>query len=71
MQVSQALLDLEGVTEIVVTHTLDAPLLRQYDEILALKSGRLEESGTFEELMAKRGYFYSLYTVTQGTAEAG
>ncbi len=64
-QVSQALLDLKGVTEIVVTHALDAQLLRQYDEVLAIKSGRLAESGTFDELMQQRGYFYSLYTVTQ------
>ena len=64
-QVSQSLLDLTGVTEIVVTHSLDAQLLRQYDEIIAMKSGRLEETGRFDELMAKKGYFYSLYTVSQ------
>ena len=64
-QISQALLDLEGVTEIVVTHGLDEQLLRQYDEILALKGGCLVESGSFQELMERRGYFYSLYTVTQ------
>ena len=64
-QVSQALLDLTGVTEIVVTHSLDAPLLRQYDEVIAMKAGNLVEAGTFDELMEKKGYFYSLYTVTQ------
>ncbi len=64
-QVSQALLDLTGVTEIVVTHSLDAQLLRQYDEVIALKAGSLVETGTFDELMQKKGYFYSLYTVTQ------
>ncbi len=64
-QVSQALLDLSGVTEIVVTHSLDPQLLRQYDEVIALKAGSLVEAGTFDELMAKKGYFYSLYTVTQ------
>lgn len=64
-QVSQALLNLTGVTEIVVTHSLDAHLLRQYDEVIAMKSGRLAETGTFDELMDKKGYFYSLYTVTQ------
>lgn len=64
-QVSQALLDLTGVTEIVVTHSLDAQLLRQYDEVIAIKAGTLIETGTFDELMEKKGYFYSLYTVTQ------
>ena len=64
-QVSQALLNLTGVTEIVVTHSLDAQLLRQYDEVIAIKAGSLIETGTFDDLMAKKGYFYSLYTVTQ------
>ena len=64
-QVSQALLDLSGVTEIVVTHCLDAQLLRQYDGVIAMKAGRLVETGSFDELMAQKGYFYSLYTVTQ------
>ena len=27
--------------------------------------GRIEERGTFEELMEKKGYFYALYTVAQ------
>ncbi len=64
-QVSQALLDLTGVTEIVVTHSLDAQLLRQYDEVIAMKAGNLVETGTFDDLMEKKGYFYSLYTVSQ------
>ena len=64
-QVSQSLLDLEGVTEVVVTHRLDAQQLRQYDEIIAMRSGALAETGSFDGLMAKKGYFYSLYTVSQ------
>ena len=64
-QVSQSLLDLTGVTELIVTHSLDAALLRQYDEILAIRSGTLVETGTFDGLMQKKGYFYSLYTVSQ------
>ena len=64
-EVTQALLDLEGVTRILVTHRLEETLLRQYDGILVLKNGRLAESGTFEALMAQKGYFYSLFTVAQ------
>ena len=30
-----------------------------------LREGRLEESGCFEELMRKKGYFYALFTVAQ------
>lgn len=64
-QVSGAILDLEQLTRIVVTHDLDATLLKRYDQILTLKNGRIVETGTFEELMEKKGYFYSLYTVSQ------
>ena len=28
-----------------------------------MKNGSIAESGTFDELMAKKGYFYALYTV--------
>ncbi len=64
-QVSDAILNLEGLTRIVVTHSLDPRLLARYDGILTLKGGRIQESGTFTELMEKKGYFYSLYTVSQ------
>lgn len=64
-QVSDAILNLSDMTRIVVTHALDAALLRRYDCILTMKSGQIVESGTFEELMHQKGYFYSLYTVSQ------
>lgn len=63
-QVAADLLDLDGVTRIVVTHALEEALLRRYDGIVALKDGRVAETGTFDELMAKKGYFYALYTVS-------
>lgn len=47
----------------VVTHALEEKLLRRYDGIVTLKDGRVAETGTFDELMAKKGYFYALYTV--------
>lgn len=40
-----------------MTHTLEAALLRRYDGILVLKNGRIAESGSFDELMEKKGYF--------------
>lgn len=64
-QVSSSILALSGITRIVVTHTLDEALLRQYDCILTLRSGTVQESGTFDDLMAQKGYFYSLFTVSQ------
>ncbi|MBR5253182.1 MAG: ABC transporter ATP-binding protein [Clostridia bacterium] len=64
-QVSSAILGLEGITGIVVTHALDESLLRRYDSILTLKNGEIVESGTFDSLIDKKGYFYSLFTVSQ------
>ena len=64
-QVSDAILDLEDMTRIVVTHSLDEALLKRYDCILALKNGKIVESGCFEQLMNQKEYFYSLYTVSQ------
>ena len=64
-QVSSDILDLEGITRVVVTHSLEESLLKRYDGILVLRDGRIAETGTFDELMAARGYFYALYTVAQ------
>lgn len=64
-QVQNAILGLKGILRIVVTHDLDASVLRRYDGIVAMKNGRIAESGTFEELMDRREYFYSLFTVSQ------
>ncbi len=64
-QVSSDILDLSGITRIVVTHTLDEALLRRYDGILVLKNGTIAESGSFDALMAQKGYFYALFTVSQ------
>lgn len=64
-QVSSAILGLEDVTSIVVTHSLDEGLLKQYDGIITLKNGSIVEMGTFDEVIAEKGYFYSLFTISQ------
>lgn len=62
-QVVDSLLKLEGLTRLVVTHRLEKGLLEQYDGIFVLRNGQLCEAGTFGDLMAQKGYFYSLYNV--------
>lgn len=62
-KVTDDILNLSGILRIVITHSLDEILLKRYDEILVLKDGKIEEKGRFDELMAKKGYFYALYTV--------
>lgn len=64
-RVSSDILDLQGITRIVVTHTLEESLLRRYDKIFVLRGGRIEEAGSFADLMANEGYFYALFTVAQ------
>ncbi len=64
-QVSESILGLNDITAIVVTHSLDERLLKQYDGILTLKNGQIIETGTFDELIAQKGYFYSLFTISQ------
>lgn len=65
-QVSNAILNLHELTRIVVTHSLEENLLKRYDCVLTLKNGRVAEYGSFDELMAKKEYFYSLFNVSQG-----
>lgn len=64
-RVSSDILDLQGITRIVVTHTLEESLLRRYDKIFVLRGGRIEEAGNFADLMANKGSFYALFTVAQ------
>ena len=64
-QVTEAILNLDGITAIVVTHALEESLLKKYDAIIALKNGKIAESGHFDALIGEKGYFYSLFTVSQ------
>ena len=62
-EVINEILELDSMTRIVVTHSLDESLLSRYDEILVIKDGTIKEKGSFRTLMEKDGYFKALYTV--------
>lgn len=64
-EVTEAILSLDGLTRVVVTHRLEAPLLEKYDTIYVLRGGVVCEAGSFRELMAGDTYFRSLYNVSQ------
>ena len=64
-EIESALLRERDKLMIHITHKLIPEMLEQYDEILVLKNGRIEEKGTFQELMERKEYFYSLYTVSR------
>lgn len=63
--ISNSILEIEDLTRIIVTHRLEEAILRKYDKVFVLQNGSLIEQGTFEELMEEKGYFYSLYMVSQ------
>lgn len=64
-EVLDAILNLDGFTRVIVTHDLDENILRRCTGVFTLKKGEMCEQGSFEELMEKKGYFYSLFTVSQ------
>jgi ATP-binding cassette subfamily B protein len=50
---------LQGRTSIVIAHRLST--IAHADQILVLENGSLVESGTHDELVAKRGLYFDLY----------
>ncbi len=63
--VTSSILDLKGLTKIIVTHKLEESIMRKFDSIIAMNNGTVAETGNFEELMSRKGYFYSLFNVSQ------
>ena len=61
VQVEQNLLSQQNMMIVMVTHKLNEKIMRQYDEILLMQDGSLQECGTFEQLMEQRKAFYELY----------
>jgi len=51
---------LQGRTTFVIAHRLST--IRQADQILVVEHGRIQERGRHEELIAKRGRYFELYT---------
>jgi ATP-binding cassette subfamily B protein len=51
---------LEGRTSFIIAHRLST--IRNADRILVISDGETAESGTHQELMAKRGQYFNLYT---------
>ncbi len=51
---------LEGRTSFIIAHRLST--IKNCDKIMYIDQGGIMECGTHEELMAKKGYYYRLYT---------
>ena len=50
----------EGRTSLMIAHRLST--VRNADIILVVKSGKIVEQGTHADLLAKKGYYFELYT---------
>jgi len=51
---------MKGRTTFVIAHRLST--IRQADQILVIENGEIEERGTHQELIAKKGRYFELYT---------
>ena len=56
-RVMDSLISIEGITEVMVLHDLDARVLERLDKIIVLKDVRIVEQGSFCELTQKNGFF--------------
>ncbi len=61
--IENALLDIDDLTMLTITHNLRPELLRRYDAILYMDQGRVAEAGTYDELMARAGRFADFQSV--------
>ncbi len=57
--ITESIDHIEGMTIIVIAHRLST--IKRCDKIFAICNGKIEESGTHDDLMHKGGFYYSLW----------
>jgi ABC-type multidrug transport system fused ATPase/permease subunit len=62
--IENAILNIDGLTRIVVTHRLDKDILKLYDIIMVMQDGQIKEVGSFNELIQKQLFFYNMLNMS-------
>ncbi|WP_083800480.1 ATP-binding cassette domain-containing protein [Streptococcus sp. C300] len=62
-QIEEVLLDMNQVTQIVISHRLNKKVLEKFDQIIVMKNGQIVETGNFEDLIDKKMEFWALYKI--------
>ena len=57
----------KGKTLLVIAHRLST--IQNADQIIVLNQGRIEETGTHEELLRKKGHYYEMVQEQQKARE--
>lgn len=65
LMVESKIMEIDNLTRIIVTHRFNEAIMKKYDEIYVMSRGTVVERGTFDKLIENKGYFYSLYNVSQ------
>lgn len=58
--IEDAILSQENIV-ISISHRLVEEIITKYDQIIAINNGKIVEVGSFDELIRKKGLFYSLF----------
>jgi len=59
---------LQGRTSFVIAHRLST--IREASKVVVMQHGEIMEMGTHDELLARRGYYYNLYSMQWRSEEA-
>ena len=63
-EIQKTLEQIKDTTKIIIAHRISA--VRYADEIVYLKEGKIEERGTHEQLLEKKGLYYETYQAQYG-----
>ncbi|SHI66091.1 ABC-type multidrug transport system, ATPase and permease component [Butyrivibrio fibrisolvens DSM 3071] len=63
--IEELIMNIEGVTVIMITHRINDATLNKADEVLVMKSGRIQERGTFSDLMRAKGLLYGFKMIAE------